>query len=454
MKTPRAVVFVFGGSLTRLQKAVSGSLVSLLVATVGLPLSQGQRELRPGLHWDPVLAPLAEFVEKDRERAFRSPVPLAFVDSKTFDEAEANSSVPAPAPSATADAVAVLQSAGIPAPPSLFAPIELPQFARYDVKAERILVRGDHIDATIAPLVVFALTDALHHQVFDLSQPPDPSTDAGIAWQAVLLGDAERVEAAYRKAKNLGQYDPGANTDQRPLSAYELLTDVDRRFAQTWGAAMVEQVLASGGNAAVDRLFVKPPTSRGEVLRLAFGDASGEVLTVREPGRANIGATGWFAVMSRYATFTDALGAARSLVGEHTIASTGATGPCFDADIETLAQQPWSAASPSWTSTEPHAVGSVSTCRNGEFDFASSDGIDALRAFNALPVVARHLAEQRGRSVAWGLCVAVATAATKGPGAIVGDVLVEPSATASGLPTCSDQAVEPVSVVTAAPKSA
>ena len=457
MMMRRSLGFLFGGRATGLQRIVSGGLLSSVFAVVALPLALGQRSLASGPHWDPAMAPLAAFVEKTRDQQFREPVPIVFVSDAGFAAQRTTLRTPTVRSFATELA---FRSAGFPAPPTLVGASQLRDFALYDASKKRVVVRGDRLEPSLAPDVVEALTDALHHQVFDLSETLEPGSEASRAWQSVLVGDAKRVSRIYRYSHGIAPDRRSSAGEAVAISAYELLVEADRQFPATWGEAMVTQTFRDGGNAGVDVLFRRPPRDTADVLRRAFGDANGGPIFVSAAGNASFGATGWFGVVSRFAPFDEALAAARSLVAESTTATattgaatppaTSATAtrasvlaaePCFDAMLEVLASGPWRSLTPRWTDEATHAVGTISTCQNGAFDFASSDAVDALRAYTALPRAALALASRRNRSVAWALCVGVEVVRTTGPASVFGDVEIEPAQTATGRATCDDPAL-------------
>lgn len=427
----RLVVRAFGGPTTRLQRVLSSGLVGCVVLTIAVPIGFGQRAVRPALRWDASLAPLVSFVEKERGRTFRSPVALIEQDPATFDAANTRGTDTS---AFSADSAIVLSGAGITKPANRTPSADPTPPARYDASKTAVIVRSK-LDPSTAPATIEALVDALQHQVFDLTGPTTTDAESQAAWQAVRIGDRARIRERYRRANALPGDAPSA-TDA-PMSAYELLLETSKRFGDRWGAAMVEQTFAVGGTAAVDRLFVDPPSSRADVIRRAFGDPFDQPVSLRNRGVADVGALGWFAIVSRFDDFGAALGAARSVVGERTVVDRRLG--CFAADLEVTVPAPWRSRIGAWTPSGPHQLGTVSTCRDGQFDFAVSDGLDAIRALNALPVLAADLAHRRNRPMAWALCVAADVAITTGPAALLGEVSVEPAASDTGRATCDDR---------------
>ncbi len=446
---------LFGGPPTRLQRSLSVVALASLAVTIGVPLADGQRPERPVLRWSSQLKPLALFIERERGLRFREVVALRTLPAVQFDRVAAKD----PTPGLAVVTVRALDQVGIVAAEDgqNNNTVVMARAAHFDPATNTIGVRSGAARDRLRASLVDALTDALHHQSFDLSQSPPIATERGAAWQALRIGDRTRVVEAYRRSEQARAGD--RTTESGPSDAFTLVASAHEGFAKGWGAAMVQQTFDRGGNAAVNALFVDPPISRADVLRRAFGDAAERPLTVRndsldvglDDSASEIGAVGWFALSARTSTFDQALASARSLLGEQTRIDP-ATG-CVRATVEVTAQTPWKAGA-RWREIGPHSIGELDSCADLALDFARSDGIDALKAFTALPHVAMDVARRRDRSVAWGLCVALATATSNGPSALVGDVVVEPTQTPTGRATCDERAEFSVALPTAAPQSA
>ena len=446
---------MFGGPASALQRSLSLVALTCAGVTLGVPLADGQRPGRPVVHWNAELRPLVRFVEQERGLRYRGSVPLRIVSTRTFDQTP-RIAAPRVLPSPIRRALARAGFVGVASARQGRNPHVAP--ARYAPASNTIELRDTATGEDRRGALVDALTDALHHQTFDLSLPPSSATEAGAAWQALLVGDRTRVVHAYRRVSGYLRTEVGV--DSQPMNGDALIAAANDRFASGWGTAMVQQTFEWGGNAAVNALFLDPPTSRSEVLRRAFGDPVEQALTVPvdDPVVVDVstpdelGALGWFALSTRSTTFNRAMARTRSLLGEDT-RITRATG-CFRSTIEVSSPDAWDTGDMQWRGSGPNSVADFDSCRNDAIDFTQSDGIDALRAFTALPLVAMDLARRRNRPVAWGLCVAMVTTAANGPSALLGDIVLEPAQTATGLATCDDRSDFTVAPPTMAPRSA
>ena len=90
----------------------------------------------------------------------------------------------------------------------------------YSFKDEHIRIRGKKLDPAVKSTLVHELTHALQDQHFDIGKrmeefdEDDESTSSESAYQAVVEGDAQRVETKYRES--LSPKQRAASTGRRP----------------------------------------------------------------------------------------------------------------------------------------------------------------------------------------------------------------------------------------------
>ena len=209
---------------------LSAGTITCLVATIGIPLAAGQRPERPSLRWNPELAPLVRFIEGERGLRFRQAVALRLVPADRFDRVATKAALPALSPST----VRALARVGVAAAPGGASTTHRPtrDATRFDLAMNTIDVRQGAAADERRVRLVDALTDALHHQTFDLSHPPSPGTERGAAWQALLIGDRTRITDAYRRID--GDRAPDRTRETQPNNAFALVSTANERFFREW----------------------------------------------------------------------------------------------------------------------------------------------------------------------------------------------------------------------------
>ena len=143
----------------------------------------------------------------------------------------------------------------------------------YDSAADRLAVRGSETGAYVDLVVVHELTHALQDQAFDLDRPELGSYggEEGVAFTALVEGDATRVENAWRAAQSA---EVRRELDEAEAAFPETdisLLDLLLAFPYFAGEPYVERVLAQGGQPALDAAFRTPPVSTEQVLHPGAG---------------------------------------------------------------------------------------------------------------------------------------------------------------------------------------
>ena len=162
----------------------------------------------------------------------------------------------------------------------------------YDARSRRLLVRGATPTPAVRRVLVHELTHALDDQYFTLERPGMDRRDdeAGVAFEALVEGDAVRVESRYFESLSV---------DERREAEVDgetgTLADVPRvfqallTFPYEAGASFVDALVAAGGTARVDAAFAAPPTTTQQILhpqRFLVGEAAKPPPDPRANGRA------------------------------------------------------------------------------------------------------------------------------------------------------------------------
>jgi hypothetical protein len=142
----------------------------------------------------------------------------------------------------------------------------------YDVVTGRVVMGITELSPLFEMRLAHELTQALDDQHFDLDRPQlyQRNDEAAVAFEALVQGDARRVELAYQATLSAAdrdsidadaatatpEFDPQAVP---PMLLYEQqVTDDD-------GQVFVQGLVDDGGNAAVDRAFRHPPTTTEDI---------------------------------------------------------------------------------------------------------------------------------------------------------------------------------------------
>jgi hypothetical protein len=291
--------------------------------------------------WDDRVAPLAEFVERERGLSFDHPVTVEFLTEDEYSSASRTDEGPLTEVDrrlidewgATFTALGL-----VPAGTDMFDTsnemADSGTLAFYDPATERVTVRGTEMSTGLAVTLVHELVHVAQDQAFDLQQPP-PGNSSGAfqAYNALIEGDASRIELAYLATlsddEQTAYWDEyGADFDESQEQLSDVPGALQAMFAAPYvlGQPVVDIIASDGGNTAVDGAFDDPPAS-GEHLfdpRSYFaGDEPADLDTPDLPDGAErvglpdaLGATTLFVLLSERIDPLEALSAADGWGGD------------------------------------------------------------------------------------------------------------------------------------------
>ncbi len=309
----------------------------VVVVTAGVLLTRGKGYPSK---WDPRVADLVAFDQKERGLDYKHPVEVVFVpedeftdsvkiDTTQLDEQDLKD-VSASAAQLRAfglidgsvDLVGStndIQGAGV--------------LAYYSPKQKKVYVRGTEVTPAVKATLAHELVHVLQDQHFDLDQMLKDAPDPG-AVRALVEGDASRVEQAY--VKQLPQADQDAITAEQTstVKSSGLDTMPDALVAATTapyalGAPAVGVLVARGGNSDVNQAFLRPPTADAQILDpRRIGDPAPKPVALPDaPAGANVvsdastnGALFWDIVLARRVGLHPALAFADSWAGDSSMA--------------------------------------------------------------------------------------------------------------------------------------
>lgn len=300
-------------------------------------------------HWDSRIAPYVKIAEKERGLTFLHPVEVRFLPAAEYekdmriDEEELDEE----------DRAEFEQFAGLLRALGLITgDVDIfdamndfygsGTLAYYSFKDERITVRGETVTPAVRATLVHELTHVLQDQHFrvgdklkELSKESEDGerTSAGDVLDAIVEGDAERIEDLYRDsltAKQRKALDAARDeeTDQARKQLKQipkvLLTMLSSPY--TLGQGLVETVAADGGNGAVDDLFYDAPTHETSLLdplEVLAGDTDAvdvDVPAVQDGEKkfdfGEFGVLTWYLMLAERLPLGEALAAADGWAGD------------------------------------------------------------------------------------------------------------------------------------------
>lgn len=393
--------------------------------------------------WDPRVADLAGFVERERGLAFEHPVFVDFLSEDRFrDEVTANEG-----DLTVEDRTDIERSAQLLRATGLvdgtFDLLESTNqlsgegvVAFYDPDRERITVRGTELTSGVRLTLVHELTHALQDQRFDLSRLGMLPTDGeNGALLALVEGDAIRMENAW--ARGLDETQRGALDDEITEEVEGAdLTGVPGPLVALFsapyalGGPLVEVVFDQDGQQGVDDALRDPPTTDEHLLDpFTYLDGDQAVPVVQpsiDPGDTfieggDLGAVTWFLVLAEHLDPRQALTAVDGWGGDAFAVFERDGRTCLrsafrgdtpaDTDEMATALQAWVLAAPGNEASvaRSDAVVQLETCDPGAGKSAAASGgaEDAMiypvtRTYFALSAL------QSGAPLAVARCVAAA----------------------------------------------
>jgi hypothetical protein len=259
-----------------------------VAAAVGVVVYAGLQEGDHPDEWDPRVAGLVDFVERERGLEFDHPVHVDFLtpgeysDSVRVDAGELSEE---DTESLEHD-VAFLRAVGladgdVDAVESMNDLADAGTLAYYDLVTRHVVVRGTELTPDVEATLVHELTHALQDQHFDLSgtqsgiDPDDEEAahDAFSGYQALVEGDAMRIETAYvlelspdERAEYVDAYSATVADAEEQLTGVPSAMHAFGLVPYALGSPLVDLIAADGGNEAVDEAFDQLPSTAEHML--------------------------------------------------------------------------------------------------------------------------------------------------------------------------------------------
>jgi hypothetical protein len=403
--------------------------------------------------WDARIAPYAKTAEKLRGLYFKHPVTVKFLPPAKFEKTVTvdDSKVTKKDREELDQATALLRAFGL-----IKGDLDLLKatndasgsgtLAYYDFEDKRITVRGEKVTPAMRSTLVHELTHVLQDQHFGIGamqkklekSKSDESSERATVLQALIEGDADRMETSYRES--LGRKQRKALDS----SAQDVSEEVDKTYKKipkiiitmmtspyTLGEAMVQTAATAGGNSAVDAMFRKTPPDESalidplkglgrkthrthvDVPKLADGE--------KKIDSGQLGSLTWYFMLAGRLPLQDALAAVDGRGGDSYIsfkrddtvcvraAYAGVTGT--DTTRMLLALQRWAAAAPG-APTKVNRTGdrlSFESCDPGTKAKVGRDNSDqavilvVTRAYLGAAFVKRGASRSRADCVAAGM---------------------------------------------------
>lgn len=158
----------------------------------------------------------------------------------------------------------------------------------YDSRTNRLVVRGTEATPFLRAVMVHELVHALQDQHFDLSRSRTRTGQAAQGFQAVVEGDASRIENLYVRSLTPGQQAEAAEEAANLQSGgggAAVPPAVSRFIAFPYlvGAEFTSTLVDLSGQAALDGAFSRPPRTAEQLLHPVDYVAGEVALPVPEP---------------------------------------------------------------------------------------------------------------------------------------------------------------------------
>ncbi|MFN2568312.1 MAG: hypothetical protein ABR564_01755 [Candidatus Dormibacteria bacterium] len=244
-------------------------------ARSGVPASSGPAVDTSGMRAavEAFLPEAQRFVEQHRGLAFTRRVDVTALDDAAFRKRLEE--LPGDSPADLEKATKELRALGL-----IQGKVDLGELEKallgsavagfYDAAPHVLVVRGGALTPWVREVIVHELTHALQDQAFGIHRPQldDAPDEQGIAFHALLEGDALRVENAYHDgmspADRKSADEEGAGGGIPPDTPPVLLEQLT--FPYVAGPPFVSAVLAKRGQPGLDAAIRTPPTTSSQIL--------------------------------------------------------------------------------------------------------------------------------------------------------------------------------------------
>ncbi len=298
--------------------------------------------------WDARILPYAKIAEKQRGLYFKHPVAVHFLPAAKFKKTVTSdkSDLSKEDRKDLDEAMGMLRAFGlIKGDPDLFDAVNdfsgSGTLAYYSFEDRDITVRGQRVTPAMRSTLVHELTHVLQDQNFGIGamekklekSKDDASSEQATVLDALIEGDADRVETSYRqslgakqrKALDSSKQDESAEATKTYQKIPKIIVTI-MTSPYTLGEAMVQAAAADGGNSAVDALFRKTPPNESALLDPLKGLTSrGHALDVDVPkvgdgekkiDSGQLGALTWYFMLAERLPLLDALTAVSGRGGD------------------------------------------------------------------------------------------------------------------------------------------
>ena len=311
------------------------AIVAIVAACIGMVHGRDPLAFAP---WDPRVAPLVAFVEKERGYSFNHPVEVQFLTAEEY-RAKATQSAPLTDKDRAyyRDQERFLRALGL-----VGGEVDLAAeqneisdsgtLAYYSPDTRTVYVRGVDLTPSLRVTLVHELTHALQDQIFNLDFSRAKTDGQAFALRALAEGDAIRIENAYYaslSADEQTQVDAQSNTDVGNSKA--LNSDSAPILLALFGAPYDLGVpfvrLLASIDGELDRAFRSPPQSEENVFDPASFLAHDEPMKVTAPKApadakridsvgSEVGVVGWYLLIAIHTDQKTALTAAEGWGGD------------------------------------------------------------------------------------------------------------------------------------------
>jgi hypothetical protein len=177
----------------------------------------------------------------------------------------------------------------------------------YDPETEDIVIGAEEITPLLQSTLAHELTHALdgQHAELDRTELFERTDEAGLAFQALVEGDARRVQLAYEATLTADErqsiQDEGdALASDADFASFPPILLFESQFVYDQGQEFVQALVDDGGNDAVDAALEEPPGTTEEILEpdtylggipdlhLTAPEADGEVIGEGEIGQLTL----------------------------------------------------------------------------------------------------------------------------------------------------------------------
>jgi hypothetical protein len=270
-----------------LASALAFAVLSQRSSTPDPPAAQPGRSYPA--HWDKRIAPYAKIAARERGLTFLHPVPVRFLSPARFEKGVTTNDKGLSKGDRTQlqHFTGLMRAFGlITGDVNLFKAMNDfsggATLAYYSFADKRITIRGHRLTPSVRATLVHELTHVLQDQHFHVGaklkalakqSTHGRSTTAESVLDSIVEGDAQRVEHLYtasltarqRQALVAGQQGETSQADKRLTQVPKVIITM-MTSPYTLGEGLVQAVATGGGNAAVDKLFRKPPTHESSLL--------------------------------------------------------------------------------------------------------------------------------------------------------------------------------------------